>query len=1002
MPTPSLQKVLIIGSGPIKIGHTGAFDNAACRACEVMQQAGIQTVMLHCDPSALATDLDTAHRTYMLPLTIQSLTEVILREKPDGLLPTVGGPAALRLAKSCLQNGFLKDNGVRLLGASASSLALIDDPEAFFQAADELGITTPQGRIADNVADAAAIAEAMEYPVFVRALDPAGVLRQAIAYNVEELRTLASVGRLPRDPVGSLRIENALTGCREIEVELLRDAADHIKVVALAENMDPVGIHSGDSLAAIPALTIDAQTRGEIEAAAGKLAAKLATTGSLHLKFAWSPAEQHLLVLSANPCFSRMSGFCSKAMGIDLAAAHARLSLGAKMEEKDLAGIQSGGITVVRLPRWEFNRFSGEKARLDAAMKSTGEVMGLGCSLAEAIQRARRCRSPRRTQQPELAELPLDELVRRLVPPSPLRLEIISEALTKGADPEALSATTGIDARWIKALAPMADATGQPRPVDAREQPRIWFHTANESTSKHSPSGKSVLVVGPGSGRIGHGIELDHCCVHAARTLRAAGRQAMLANANPGAAGSITDFDRIFVTPLNSADIQAVCRSEKPDGVILQFGGYAAMDLAEDLDAAGFKVLGTAPGQVARSRDRLQFSKLLTRMGIPHPRIGLADSPEQAMNLAEAMGYPLVVSVPADRQRSRYTIIMDPAMLEQDLMQTKVSETSPMLLEQFLEYAVEVEADALCDGKAVYVPAVMEHIELAGVHSGDVSMVVPPYSTPPRHVETIHAHIRRVALELDIVGLLNARFAVFNDTVYMLAARPWACRTLPMISKICDVPMARRAVAVMLGTPLDEMDLPRRLLPHYSIRSSVFPFEAFPRADPLLTPQMRATGQVMAQGEVFGMAYHTAQKAAGPGLPQKGNLLITVTDADKPSILEPARLFQEMGFGILATRGTHGFLKKNGIEARLVKKLGFGRPDLVDAIKTGEVAIVVNTPSGRQSQQDDALIRKTAIRYNIPNITTPAGALAAAKGIAARKQGQVGLCTLQDYAGSIR
>ena len=405
---------------------------------------------------------------------------------------------------------------------------------------------------------------------------------------------------------------------------------------------------------------------------------------------------------------------------------------------------------------------------------------------------------------------------------------------------------------------------------------------------------------------------------------------------------------------------------------------------------------------MALSQDRLRFSSLLTDLGIPHPHIGMADSPDQAMDLAEAIGYPLVTSVPADRQRNRYAVIMDARMLEQDLMATSVSAQSPMLLEQFLEYAIEVEADALSDGQSVYVPAIMEHIELAGVHSGDSALVIPPYSTPPRHVETINAYIHNIALQLNVKGLLNVRFAVFNDTVYLLAARPWACRTLPLVSKICDVPMAQRAAQIMLGMSLEEMDLPRRLLPHYGIRSSVFPFDTFTGADPLLGPQMRSTGQAVALAQVFGMAYYTSQQAAGPSLPRRGNVLITVTDADKPSILEPARLFQEMGFGIQATRGTHAFLKRNGIRSELVKKLGFGRPDLVDAIKTGAVALVVNTPSGSKSQMDDAHIRKTAIRYNIPNITTPAGALAAAKGIAARKQGQEVLGTLQSYARELR
>ncbi|MBR9984718.1 MAG: carbamoyl-phosphate synthase large subunit [Desulfosarcina sp.] len=1062
MPTyPHMEKVLILGSGPVKIGQTGAFDDAACRACEVFRSAGLQTVMVHCDPSALAADMETADRTYMVPLTLQSLTEIILREKPDALLPTVGGSTAMRLANACDRSGLLKENGIQLLGATDKSLSLIDNPSAFFDVVNDLGLAAPDGQTTDSVSDAAAIAETIGYPVFVRAADPAGALRQGIAYNVEELRLLASGGRLPSEKVGGLRIEPALSGYREVEVELLRDADNRVQVVGMAENMDPVGIHSGDSAAVIPPVTIGEESRRQMAAAACKLASHIGVIGTLNVKFAVGAAAGQVLVLAMNPWFSRMSAFYAKAFDTDLATIHARLSLGTGLEDtlaaegSPTADIKAASTIAVRLPRWEFERFAGETARLDARMKSTGEVMGLGRSLLEALQKAVRCRSPRHPLvglRPELSQLSVDDLMRRLVLPSAERLCMMHEALKKGADPDAVAAVTGIHTHWIHQLADLAvletklaDLAGNPPPAALMDQAaasgfsasglarllnispdaagrlladagikirprasadrgrsRIWFNTPADEHARHAPLGKSVLIVGPGSGRIGHGIELDHCCVHGAKALRAAGRQAVMVNANPAAAGGLNDLDRSYVEPLTADDLKAVYRSENPEGVILQFGGYAAMDLAGELSDAGLPVWGTAHKQVALSQDRLRFSSLLKEMGIPHPHIGMAHTPEQAMDLAEAIGYPLVTSVPADRQRNRYGIVMDAHMLEQDLMNSSVSAQSPMLLEQFLEYAIEVEADALCDGRTIYLPAIMEHIELAGVHSGDSAMVMPPYSTPPRHVETISAYIQKVALALGIKGLLNARFAVYNDSVYLLAARPWACRSLPLVSKICSIPMAEKAVEIMLGMSLDEMDLPRRLLPHYGIRSSVFPFDTFKEADPLLGPQMRSTGQVMALAEIFGMAYYTSQEAAGLSLPRRGKVLITVTDADKPSILEPARLFKEMGFGIQATRGTHSFLKKNGIRAELVKKLGFGRPDLVDAIKTGDVALVVNTPSGRQSQQDDAHIRKTAIRYHIPEVTTPAAALAAAKGIAARKRGQEALCTLQSYVRALK
>ena len=943
---------------------------------------------------------------------------------------------------------------------------MMGDPSAIFECADQLGLPTPNGRAVTRIAAAAAAAEAIGYPVFVRVAPLADRLRQGIVYNVEELRLLISAGRLPSEEIDPLRIEEVLSGHREVEVELLRDASNRVQPLAMAENVDPVGIHSGDSMAAIPPLTLDEAARQQIFDTACKVAERVGAAGIVQVKFAVAPGGSPVRVLSVNPWFSRTSAFCARSFGVDLAAVHARLCLGAPLsdameddamekERPGIATIMDQETVAVRLPRWEFERFGGENDALSARMKSTGEVMGIGSNLLEALLKAERCRVPQHPllgMRPEWTSIPLDDLMKRLVPPSPDRLAILHEALKKGAQPRDLSAATGIDVQWIRELARLADLEAQlscsdapspapellgkaveagvneaglarllnisdeaaagaieaagirimPRAADPQGQSRIWFTASADKKAPHSPLGKSVLIAGPGAGRIGHGIELDHCCAHAARRLSKVGRRSILVNSNPAAAGGVDDADRTYVAPLTAADLKAVCSHEKPDGIILQFGGYAAMDLAEDLESAGFTILGTAPAQVALSQDRLRLSGLLTEMGIPHPAIGRAASPEAAMDLAESIGYPLVVSVPADRHRNRYAVIMDADMLEQDLMGTTLSEDAPMLIEQFLEYAIELEADALCDGKSIYVPAVMEHIELAGVHSGDSSMVTPPYSTPPRHIETINAYIRKVALKLDVKGLLNTRFAVYNDTVYLLAARPWACRTLPMISKICDVPMARRAVDIMLGMALDEMDLPRRLLPYYAIRSSVFPYDIFPQADPLLGPQMRSTGQVMTLAEVFGMVYFTSQQAAGPCLPGRGNILVTVTDEDKPSILEPTRLFNEMGFGILATRGTHAFLRKNGIPSRLVKKIGFGRPDLVDAIKSGEVALVVNTPSGHRSQLDDALIRKTAIRYNIPNITTPAGAMAAAKGIAAHKQGLEMLCTLQSYARTLR
>lgn len=1058
---PPLQKILIIGAGPIRIGMTGALDAVACRACEASRKAGLETVMAHCDPSAIAADADTADRTYMVPLTVEAITEIILREKPNALLATVGGPIALSLAKALSKNGLLDQHAVRLLGVSKKALAWIDDPTTFFAAVDQLGLTAPVGQSTDSLAEATTIAEGIGYPVFVRTAESSGRVRYGMAYNVEELRTISAGGRLPSDVTGRFRIEPALAGHREIELELLRDGDNQMRIIGMAENVDPVGIHSGDSVVVIPPTLPAPSVRRQIEAAAFKLAEASDVVGAMHMKVAMAPDTDRVLVISMDPRFTRMTALLTQAFGIDLPDIHARLSLGQDLNhvlgvEKDWTADDAFGDTwVVRLPRWEFDRFPGEAIRLDARMKSTGAIMGLGRSFPEALQRAVRCRSPHHPilgLQPELIPLSDEALMRKLVVPSPDRLDLMYEALKKKIAPEHLAKVTGIAVHWINQLAQLSDLEMQltdcteenppaalledaaragfseaglslllgipeqkaadllteagvpfkPHPAGGTDRSRIWFHTADPALAPHSPVARTVLIVGPGPGRIGQSIELDHCCVHAARALRAFGRGSILVNANPASACGLKDFERTYAEPLTAFDIKAVCRSERPDGILLQFGGQGAMNLGGELEAAGFAVLGTGHPSAALSQDRLRLGALLTRLGIPHPQLSLADNSDQAMDMAESIGYPLWVRCRSHRRERWPTLVTDARMMERVVIDATISSHAPILLEQFLEYAIEVEVDALCDGREIHIPTVMEHIELAGVHSGDSAMVTPPYSTPPRHVDTIAAMVHKIALELDIKGLLNARFAVYNDTVYLLEIRPWACRSMPLVSKLTDVPMAKLAVSIMLGMTLEEMNLPRRLLPHYGIRSSVFPFDTFTESDPLMGPCMRSTGQALILADAFGMAYFTSQEAAGPRLPLAGNVLITVTDADKPSILEPARLFTEMGFGILATRGSHAFLKKNGLDAQLVKKLGFGRPDLVDAIKTGDVALVVNTPSGSQSQQDDAYIRKTAIRYHIPNVTTPAAALAAAKGIAARKQGQDSLCTLQSYVRRLK
>lgn len=1013
MPLSSLpRKILVIGAGPIRIGHASVFDHAACTACDIFKAAGIRTVMVHCDPCALATDAEVADCTYLVPLSCESVSEIILREKPDAIFPTAGGPVALRLAARIAKAGLLGEQAIQILGVSESGLSLMHDPALFADTVNEIGLSVPFGRCVPDSRDAPAVAAAMGYPVFVRGVTPNLSRHHGITFNQDEL-----ADRMVDQH--QLRIETVLSGYRQVEVVILRDAGGRTRTVAVAECLDPASIHSADAITMMPASMLDSQVLDQIRTSAAKLADAAGMTGTGHLKFAVSATTGEVLVLGMDAGYSRRVGMCATAFDLPLAALNARLSLGISLDDaisdedhRRLDAVMAGAAVAVFLPCWEFERFSGNAVRLGSRTKSTGTVMGIGPDFTHALTQAMAARSSRSGKAASLAaepaDIPVDEMLKKLVLPTPDRLDRILAALSKGADGEAVARATGMAPAAVQLLAKAAADTtvsSDPRPHFMASTPngRMWGRFPAGNSSHADPLGKNILVVGPVTSRIGQGIEVNHTCAHAAGAIRAAGRKAVLVSADAAPAYGPETFDRVYALPLSLPDILELCQADPPDGVILQFGGYRAMRLAEGLEQAGMTVLGTGHGAAALCQDRLGFSALLTALGISHAKTGTAFSADEALDLAESLTYPLQVHASDPVGGQRRIIVMDARMLEDYLMTAAVSPDAPLMMEQFLEYAIEVEADALCDGQSVYIPTVMEHIELAGVHPGDTTMVVPPYSTPPRHIETIFAIMAKIAPELGIRGLLNARFAILNDTVYLLEARPWACRTLPLVSMMTTVPMAERATQLMLGMTLEEMDLPRRILfPHYGIRSPVFPFDVFTETDPLPGPRMRSTGQAMTLADGFGLAYFNAKQAAGPALPLGGNVLITVTDADKPSILEPARLFRELGFGILATRGTHRFLTQNGIEAKEVKKLGFGRPDLSDSIKTGDVSMIINTPSGSQSQQDDAYIRKTATRYAIANVTTPAAALAAAKGIAARKRGQDALCTVQSYGRGIR
>jgi len=1060
-----INKVMIIGSGPIIIGQACEFDYSGTQACKALKQLGYEIVLVNSNPATIMTDPGTADVTYIEPLNLPTMTKIIEKERPDALLPNLGGQSALNLATELADAGVLDKYGVKVIGVQLDAIKRGEDRKAFKDTMDRLGIGMPRSEIAHSLEQAEKIARDLGMPLVIRPAYTMGGTGGGIAYNMDEVRLIAGRG-LSASLVGQILIEEAVVGWEELELEVVRDAKNQMITVCFIENVDPMGVHTGDSFCTAPMLTIAPELQKRLQDYSYSIVEAIEVIGGTNVQFAHDPQTGRVVVIEINPRTSRSSALASKATGFPIALISSMLAAGLTLDEIPYwrdgtleKYTPSGDYVVVKFARWAFEKFSGVEDRLGTQMQAVGEAMSIGRTYKEAFQKAIRSLEIGRYGlgfANNYHELPLDDLLGRLAEPSSERQFIMYEALRRGASVDQLYEMTRIKSWFIEQMRELVELEDEiikyrdrplpdellgrakkdgfadryladrmdvseaeirrqrlalglvqewdPVPVSGVADAAYYYSTYNGAIAA-GPSGEGakIMVLGGGPNRIGQGIEFDYCCVHAAFSIRDEGIETIMVNCNPETVSTDYDTsDKLYFEPLTVEDVLSIYEKEKPAGVIAQFGGQTPLNIAGELAAAGVKILGTSPATIDLAEDRDQFRRMMQELNIPQPQAGMASTLAEAMQIADRIGYPLIVRPSYVLGGRAMEIVHDHTMLEQYMAAAvEVSPERPILIDKFLENAIEAEADAIADGTDAFVPAVMEHIELAGVHSGDSACVIPPISIPRKHIETIEEYTKKIATAMNVVGLMNIQYAIAEDTVYVLEANPRASRTVPIVSKVCNINMAGLATKVILGRKIADLNLRSRPIPHFGVKEAVFPFNMFPGTDPILGPEMRSTGEVLGLARSFGLAFYKAQEAARQGLPTAGTVLITVSERDRPAVLDTAQRFANLGFTIMATKGTHEFLREQGVEAKMILKLYEGRPNIVDAIKNNKIHLVINTPSGKLSQFDDSYIRKEAIRHKIPYITTLAAAVATAKGIEAFRRGSEEVCSLQQYHADI-
>ena len=1052
---------MIIGSGPIIIGQACEFDYSGTQACKALKKLGYSIVLVNSNPATIMTDPEMADITYIEPLTVDSLSKIIEKEKPDALLPNLGGQTGLNLSSSLYKAGVLEKHGVRIIGVDIDAIERGEDRISFKNTMHQLGIAMPASEPAFSVDEAKKIAEKLGFPLVIRPAYTLGGTGGGHVYNMEDLEVIVSRG-LSASMIGQVLVEESVMGWEELELEVVRDAKNQMITVCFIENVDPMGIHTGDSFCTAPMLTISPETQKRLQHYAYRIVEAIKVIGGTNIQFAHDPKTDRIVVIEINPRTSRSSALASKATGFPIAFVSSLLAAGLTLDEIPYwrdgtldTYTPSGDYIVVKFARWGFEKFKGVEDKLGTQMRSVGEVMSIGKNYKEAFQKAIRSLEIGRHGlgfAKDFHKLPLEELMRLLSTPSSERHFIMYEALRKGADITLLKERTHIKEYFIQQMKELVDLENEmltfakkslpdsllktakewgfsdkylskilelpedairkqrislgvverwePVPVSGVEDAAYYYSTYNAPDRVSVSDRKKIMVLGGGPNRIGQGIEFDYCCVHAAFAIKEAGYEAIIINCNPETVSTDYDTaDKLYFEPLTVEDVLSIYEKEKPEGVIVQFGGQTPLNIAGELVKAGVKILGTSVDSIDLAEDRDRFRKVITKLNIPQPESGMASSLEEALMIANRIGYPLMVRPSYVLGGRAMEIIYDEEMLKQYVKAAvEVTPERPILIDRFLVDAIECEADAICDGENVFVPSVMEHIELAGVHSGDSACAIPPDNIKKEHIETIEKYTKMLALELNVIGLLNIQYAIANDTVYILEANPRASRTVPLVSKVCGIPMAKIATKLMLGSKLSPDLAVKKKIKHFGVKEAVFPFNMFPEVDPVLGPEMRSTGEVLGIANNFGVAYFKAQDAAGWRLPLEGNILITVNRKDREGALEVAKKFHSLGFTIIATEGTSKYLDEHGIPAQMVFKLNEGRPDVVDRIKNKEINLIINTPFGRISEVDDSYIRKAAIKYKIPYITTIAAARAAVRGIEMIKQyGEETPKSLQEY-----
>ena len=1060
-----IDKVLIIGSGPIVIGQACEFDYSGTQACKALRSLGYKIVLVNSNPATIMTDPEIADVTYLEPLNEYALTEIIKKERPDALLPNLGGQTALNLSSLLAKKGILEFYGVKVIGVNIDAIERGEDRTAFKETMNRLGIEMPASKAVNTLKDAEKVAGELGYPVVIRPAYTMGGTGGGLVYNIEELRTIVSRG-LSASIVNQVLVEESVLGWEELELEVVRDAKNQMITVCFIENVDAMGIHTGDSFCTAPMLTIAPELQKRLQKYSYDIVEAIEVIGGTNVQFAHDPKTGKVVVIEINPRTSRSSALASKATGFPIALVSSLLAGGVTMDEIPYwrdgtleKYTPSGDYVVVKFARWAFEKFDNLEDKLGTQMQAVGEVMSIGKNYKEAMQKAIRSLENGRYGlgfAKDFNNKSLDELLALLKHASSERQFIMYEALRKGADVEDLFKKTHIKTWFISQMKELVELEEQilkftwdslpeeifiqakkdgfadkylslllnvpekeirekrisiglseawePVPVSGVENAAYYFSTYNAPDKVEVSDRKKIMVLGGGPNRIGQGIEFDYCCVHAAFAIRNAGLESIMVNCNPETVSTDYDTsDKLYFEPLTAEDVLSIYHKEKPEGVIVQFGGQTPLNLANELAEAGVKILGTTPDTIDLAEDRDRFRQIMKKLRIPQPESGMASTIKEAREIAERIGYPLMVRPSYVLGGRAMKIVLDEDMLEQYVAEaTDVSPDRPLLIDMFLEDAIEAEADAIADGTDVFIPAVMQHIEYAGIHSGDSACVIPPIIITEKHQETIKEYTKKIAIELKVVGLMNIQYAIYKDVVYILEANPRASRTVPLVSKICNISMANIATQILLGKKLSDLNLKERKIEHFGVKEAVFPFNMFPDVDPLLSPEMRSTGEVLGLADSYGLAFFKSQEATLTSLPLEGTVLITIADRDKDKILDFARNFQDMKFNIMATGGTKRFLEEHGIECESVKKVHEGRPNIVDAIKNGVINLVINTPSGKQSEYDDSYIRKSAIKYKVPYITTTSAALAATSGIKERRNGAYKVKSLQEYHLAIK